>query len=74
MKKRDLIRKVNNEAKKLGLPRAELENDGKHDKLVLLQVRAPIARHNEIPTSTAESIMKDFEYLFGVDWWRNDKK
>lgn len=71
VKKRDLIRKINTEAKKHGLPRVELLGDGKHDKLILLKVRSPIARQREIPTGTALSIMKEFEKLFGKDWWRN---
>jgi len=74
VKKRELIRKINGEAKRQGLPNAYLETDGKHDKLVLRGVRTPIGRHAEIPSGTAESIMKEFEKLFGEDWWRNGKK
>ena len=74
MKKRDLIRKINSEAKRQGLPSAHLETDGKHDKLVLRSVRTPIGRHKEIPAGTAENIMKEYEQLFGEDWWRNGKK
>ena len=74
MKKREIIRKINEKAKEKGLPKVQIHGDGKHDKLILSNLRIPIPRKREISSGTYESIMKSFEQIFGEDWWRDGSK
>jgi len=73
VKRRDLIKRIRDEAKRRGLPFVVIDTRGKHDKLIFMEVRVPIPRHKEIATGKGESIMKLFEQYFGKNWWRNDK-
>ncbi len=72
MKRRELIKLINNQAIETGLPRVSIKNGGSHDKLIILKASVPIPRHKEISTGTARAIMESFEPLFGENWWKVD--
>lgn len=70
MKRKDLIKKINEAAKDADLEWAFLREGGKHTVYTLDGIRIPIPRHNEIVEGTAEGIMKDCQEKLGEGWWR----
>lgn len=72
VKRKELIKLINDRAIELELPRVKIKGGGAHDKLIILNLRVPIPRHNEIASGTARSIMESFEPLLGESWWKID--
>jgi hypothetical protein len=72
VKRKELIKLINNRAIELELPRVKIKGGGTHDKLIILNFKVPIPRHKEISTGTARAIMESFEPLLGESWWKID--
>jgi len=70
MKKRDLLRKIEREAKSQNAAWELLRNGANHDVYTLNGVRIPIARHSEFSNRAAEMIWKECEEVLGEGWWR----
>jgi hypothetical protein len=69
VKRRDLLRKLSRAAQEAGLS-FTIETGGRHDKVVLAELKIPVPRHRELAEGTARAIMKDAEAKLGKDWWR----
>jgi len=69
MKRGDVIKKVQREAKRQGrsFEVVELTN---HTGLVVDGFRSTLGRHGEIPEGTARAFFKQFEVVLGKGWWR----
>lgn len=69
MNRRQVIKKVQDEARRQGLDCQTVEMT-RHTAIVVAGVKTGIGRHNEVPERTAQSIWKQFEGVFGERWWR----
>lgn len=69
MKRRDLISKIAEEAKRQKVAWVPGEG-GKHSAYRLGGMLIPIPRHNEIGEGLAREIFKQCEPGLGKDWWR----
>ena len=69
-KRRDLIRKIEKQARSQGVAFGELREGSKHTIYTLDGVRLVIPRHRDINEITAESIYSDAEVKLGKGWWR----
>lgn len=69
MKRGDVIRKIQAEAKRQGLS-FYTEELKKHTALTVGDFRSTIGRHNEVPEGTARAYWKQFEVVLGKGWWR----
>jgi predicted RNA binding protein YcfA (HicA-like mRNA interferase family) len=72
MRRRDLLRTINQAAKESGLVFAELRNKGDHEIYSLNGQRVSVPRHTEINEITARGILNTLAETLGKekDWWR----
>jgi hypothetical protein len=69
MKRRDLLRRIRQEAKANGKDVTESEG-GAHSKITVGKTSVRVPRHNEINIETARAIMRDLDEEFGKGWSR----
>jgi len=69
MKRRDLLRRIRQEAKSHGKKVTESEG-GAHSKITVGDTSVRVPRHIEINIETARSIMRDLDGEFGKGWSR----
>jgi mRNA interferase HicA len=69
MKRRELLRKIRQEARLQGKIVTESEG-GRHSKITVGKTSVSVPRHSEINIDTARGIMRDLEREFGKEWAR----
>lgn len=69
MKRGDVIKKIQREARRQGLP-FEVVELSRHTGIVVDGFRSTLGRHNEVPDGTARAFWKQFEGVLGKGWWR----
>ncbi len=69
MRRRDLLRKIRQEAKACGKEVTESEG-GAHTKVTVGSTSVRVPRHREINIETARAIMRDLDEEFGKGWSR----
>jgi hypothetical protein len=69
MKRKAVIRKIKDEAKRRGLSFSTVEL-GRHTGIIVDGFRSTLARHREIPEPTARAFFDQFADQFGKGWWR----
>ena len=69
MNRRDVIKKVQREAKAQGLTFTTVELT-RHTGIVVGGFRSTLGRHTEIPEQAARAFWKQFEQVLGERWWR----
>lgn len=71
MKRRELIKRIEKQAKIMQLPSVEKREGKKHTLCKVDFITVAIPRHKEIAAGTALQIMKDLTSVFGKEWWKN---
>ncbi|MCI2264551.1 type II toxin-antitoxin system HicA family toxin [Sediminivirga luteola] len=69
-KRRDIIRRIVEAAKKRGMSFALTHEGGRHSIYKLDGLTIPIPRHREIGEGVTEAIYKQCEPKLGKGWWR----
>lgn len=70
MKRREMIKRINKEAKAQGVT-FTLDHEGaNHSVFKLGGVMIPIARHSELGTKNTRDIQAEAEAVLGKGWWR----
>lgn len=59
-------------AKAVGLLKVDIQETGKHSKIVIGKRKIPFPRQREIDEDLARFIMKQLENELGKGWWKND--
>jgi hypothetical protein len=70
VKRRDIIRRIAAEAKRLGLDWQLVREGANHSVYVLDGVMIPIPRHRELGENLAVDIFKECQDVLGKGWWR----
>jgi hypothetical protein len=70
MKRRDVIKKIGDTAKRRGLSWELDRNGANHDVYTLDGLVIPIPRHREIGEQLAVALFKECESKLGRRWWR----
>lgn len=70
MKRREVIKRISQQAKDDGVDFDLKREGGNHSVYDVGGCMIPIPRHNEIDEQTARGIFKECEEVFGKDWWR----
>jgi hypothetical protein len=70
VKRRDVIKKIEQGAKDKGVSWAFDKEGANHTIYKLAGKRIPIERHTEIDNLLAEKIFKECEEVLGQRWWR----
>lgn len=70
MKRRELLKRIRDEAKRVGLSCDQRREGASHTVFALGPLEFTVPRHSEINEYTAEAIMKDLEEQLGKGWWR----
>lgn len=71
MKRRALIRRIEEAAAARGLACRLVRQGSRHEFWQVGDARFAIPRHREINDWTAEAIMRDLGPILGEDWWRS---
>ena len=69
MNRRQVIKKITDEAKRQGLD-FEVVELTRHTGIVVDGFRSTVGRHAEVPEQAARSLWKQFEDTLGKGWWR----
>jgi hypothetical protein len=69
VKRGDVIRKLQAEAKRRGLPFEVVELTN-HTGIVVDGKRSTLGRHGEVPDVTARKFFEQFSDKLGKGWWR----
>jgi len=70
VKRRDLVRKISQEAKRQEVP-WEIDHEGARHSVYRLGTRLiPVPRHNELGEGLARAIFIECEGELGKEWWR----
>jgi hypothetical protein len=69
MKRRDVLKKIRQEAKATGATYSEQELT-RHTGITCGGISTTVPRHNEIKDLMAETIFKQLEPALGKGWWR----
>lgn len=70
MRRREVIKKISDEAKAQGVVWGLARHGANHDVYRLGGRMIPIARHREFVNLTAEVVWRECEAQLGKDWWR----
>jgi hypothetical protein len=70
MKRTELVRKIQREAKRQGVSWKPDGGSGPHECFWLGSTKIPIPRHNEIGERTAQDILHECQDELGDGWWR----
>lgn len=70
MKRRDVIKRIAQQAKTVGVEWTVARKGANHEVYRLGTVMVPIPRHNEIGQGLTEAIFKECELVFGERWWK----
>lgn len=70
MKRRDLLRAIDEAAKAAGLPWTLVREGASHELWELDGTRVTIPRHRAINELTALGILRELDAKLGKDWWR----
>lgn len=70
MKRRALIKKIEAEAKRQGIPWVLDYEGARHTIYKLGGKKIPVERHSEIDNLLAEKVFKECEEVLGLRWWR----
>jgi len=70
MKRKDVIKKVGDAAKRRGLIWELARNGANHDVYSLDGLVIPIPRHRELGEQLAVGLLKECEPKLGRRWWR----
>jgi hypothetical protein len=70
MKRRALIKRIQEAAAARGLACFLTRQGGRHEFWEVGDIRLSIPRHRDINDWTAEAIMRDLERVLGEGWWR----
>ena len=69
MNRRQVLKKLRNEAKRLGHPYGEVELTN-HTGVSIGRVRSTLGRHAEIDDVTVRKFWSQFDEVLGKGWWR----
>jgi hypothetical protein len=69
-KPRDIVRRIQREAKSQGMEFVKLREGANHTVYDLDGVKIPIPRHREIGEGLTEEIYRECQDKLGKGWWR----